>query len=69
MQTAVLTDSLEFEFEERERPDPGPDEVLVAIEWVGICGSDVHYYRHGRIGEYVVEEPLVLGHDRRGRVR
>ena len=68
MQTAVLTDSLEFEFEERERPDPGPDEVLVAIEWVGICGSDVHYYRHGRIGEYVVEEPLVLGHESAGEV-
>ena len=68
MQTAVLTDSLEFEFEERERPDPGPREVLVAIEAVGICGSDVHYYRHGRIGEYVVEAPLVLGHESAGEV-
>ncbi|PSP76650.1 alcohol dehydrogenase [Halobacteriales archaeon QS_3_64_16] len=68
MQTAVLTDSLEFEFEERERPDPGPEEVLVAIESVGICGSDVHYYRHGRIGEYVVEAPLVLGHESAGEV-
>lgn len=58
MRTAVLTDSLEFKFEDRDRPEPGPEEVLVAIRKVGICGSDVHYYRHGRIGEYVVREPL-----------
>ena len=68
MRTAVLTDSLEFELEDRERPAVGPDEVLVAIGDVGICGSDIHYYEHGRIGEYVVRDPLVLGHESAGEV-
>ena len=68
MQAAVLTDTEEFEIRERSRPEPGPDEVLVAVRDVGICGSDVHYYEHGRIGEYVVERPLVLGHESAGEV-
>lgn len=68
MRTAVLTDSLDFETEERDRPEPGPNDVLVAIGEVGICGSDVHYYRHGRIGDYVVENPIVLGHETAGEV-
>jgi L-iditol 2-dehydrogenase len=68
MRAAVLTESLEFEFENRERPDPSPHEALVAIRDVGICGSDVHYYRHGRIGDYVVDDSLVLGHESAGEV-
>jgi len=68
MQRAVLTESETFEFEERPRPDPGPMDVLVAVKHVGICGSDVHYYRHGRIGDFVVEDPLVLGHESAGEV-
>ncbi|MFC7165052.1 NAD(P)-dependent alcohol dehydrogenase [Halospeciosus flavus] len=68
MQTAVLTDVEEFEVRERARPEPAAEEVLVAIRDVGICGSDVHYYEHGRIGDYVVEGPLVLGHESAGEV-
>lgn len=68
MQTAVLAEPGRFDLEERERPTPGPGEVLVAVREVGICGSDVHYYRHGRIGEYVVRNPLVLGHESAGEV-
>jgi L-iditol 2-dehydrogenase len=68
MRTAVLTETEQFEFEQRECPEPDPDEVLVAVRDVGICGSDVHYYRHGRIGDYVVEEPLVLGHESAGEI-
>jgi L-iditol 2-dehydrogenase len=68
MRTAVLTGTERFEFEQRERPEPGLDEVLVAVRDVGICGSDVHYYRHGRIGDYVVEDPLVLGHESAGEI-
>lgn len=49
--------------DERERPVPGPREVLVQVAPVGVCGSDVHYYEHGRIGPFVVEAPLVLGHE------
>lgn len=50
-------------------PDtPGPGEVKLAIHTVGICGSDVHYYTHGRIGPFVVEAPMVLGHEAAGTV-
>ncbi|WP_434616261.1 NAD(P)-dependent alcohol dehydrogenase [Arthrobacter sp. A5] len=52
--------------EERPLPVPGPSEVLVRIKSVGVCGSDTHYYRHGRIGNYLVDRPLVLGHEPSG---
>ncbi|WP_424000531.1 NAD(P)-dependent alcohol dehydrogenase [Haloarcula salina] len=68
MRTAVLVEPTEFELEDRPKPSPGPDDVLVAVSDVGICGSDVHYYEHGRIGDYVVEDPLVLGHESAGEV-
>ncbi|WP_135305960.1 NAD(P)-dependent alcohol dehydrogenase [Haloarcula amylovorans] len=68
MRTAVLTEPKQFELADRPRPSPGPDDVLVEVSDVGICGSDVHYYEHGRIGEYVVEDPLVLGHESAGTV-
>jgi L-iditol 2-dehydrogenase len=68
MRTAVLTEPGEFELRDRAHPEPGPDEVLVAVHDVGICGSDVHYYQHGRIGDYVAESPLVLGHASAGEV-
>jgi D-xylulose reductase len=44
----------------------GPRDVRIAIRNVGICGSDVHYYAHGRIGDFVVREPMVLGHEASG---
>jgi L-iditol 2-dehydrogenase len=68
MRTAVLVEPTEFELQDRPRPSPGTDDVLVAVRDVGICGSDIHYYEHGRIGDYVVEEPLVLGHESAGEV-
>lgn len=46
----------------------GPADVRIKIANVGICGSDVHYYTHGRIGPYVVSEPMVLGHEASGVV-
>jgi L-iditol 2-dehydrogenase len=45
--------------EDRPVPSPGPREVLVEIATVGVCGSDAHYYEHGRIGSHVVGAPLV----------
>ena len=72
MKAAVLHAPGEIRIEERRVPEPGPREVLVEITAVGVCGSDVHYYEHGRIGPYVVEAPLVLGHEsagQRGRAR
>jgi D-xylulose reductase len=46
----------------------GPDDVRIAIKNVGICGSDVHYYLRGRIGDFVVRGPMVLGHEASGEV-
>jgi D-xylulose reductase len=48
--------------------EPGPGEVLIKLHTVGICGSDVHYYTHGRIGPFVVDAPMVLGHEAAGTV-
>lgn len=44
-------------------PEPKPDEVLVQVKSVGICGSDVHYYREGGIGDQVITSPFILGHE------
>jgi L-iditol 2-dehydrogenase len=68
VKAAVLHAPGEIRIEERERPRPGPREVLVQVTAVGVCGSDVHYYEHGRIGPHVVEAPLILGHESAGRV-
>lgn len=68
MRVAVLPRAGEIRLEEQPVPRPGPGEVLVRVASVGICGSDVHYYREGRIAEYVVREPLVLGHEAGGVV-
>lgn len=46
----------------------GAHDVRVAIQTVGICGSDVHYYQHGAIGPFVVREPMILGHEAAGVV-
>jgi D-xylulose reductase len=46
----------------------GPTDVKIKIHTVGICGSDVHYYTHGRIGPFVVNAPMVLGHEAAGTV-
>ncbi|MFL6131605.1 MAG: NAD(P)-dependent alcohol dehydrogenase [Nocardioidaceae bacterium] len=54
--------------EERPDPTPTPHEVLVRVVSVGVCGSDVHYFEHGRIGSHVVDSPLVLGHEASGEV-
>ncbi|MDQ4051731.1 MAG: NAD(P)-dependent alcohol dehydrogenase [Actinomycetota bacterium] len=68
MRAAVLDGIREVRVEERPVPRPAAGEVLVQIGSVGVCGSDVHYYEHGRIGGHVVEQPLVLGHEAGGRV-
>ncbi len=48
--------------------DVGPGMVRIALHVVGVCGSDVHYYTHGRIGPFVVNAPMVLGHEAAGVV-
>ena len=68
MRAAVLRGVHDLVLEERPVPVPGPHEVLVQVTSVGTCGSDVHYYEHGRIGDFVVRQPLVLGHESGGVV-
>lgn len=68
MRVSVLRAKGDLVVEERPVPVPGPHQVLVRVASVGVCGSDVHYYEHGRIGSYVVQEPLVLGHEASGVV-
>ena len=68
MRVSLLRGAGDLVVEERPDPVPGPHEVLVRVAAVGVCGSDVHYFEHGRIGSYVVDSPLVLGHEASGEV-
>jgi len=65
---SVLGTDLTLRMEERAVPVPEPGEVLVRVRSVGVCGSDIHYFEHGRIADFVVESPLVLGHESSGTV-
>jgi L-iditol 2-dehydrogenase len=66
--SAVLYGPGDVRIEDRPVPEPGPAEVQVAVTAIGLCGSDVHYYDHGRIGSHVVDSPMVLGHESAGRI-
>lgn len=68
MKVAVMNGIGQMGFVERPVPQPADNEVLVKLEYVGICGSDMHYYETGRIGDYIVEPPFVLGHEPGGTV-
>ncbi|MBA2716089.1 MAG: NAD(P)-dependent alcohol dehydrogenase [Propionibacteriales bacterium] len=65
---AVMTELGKLSIEERPEPTPGPRQAVVRIEAVGVCGSDTAYFKVGRIGDYVVDGPLVLGHEVAGQV-
>jgi L-iditol 2-dehydrogenase len=68
MRSIVLTSPFALAIEETDRPQVGPGEALVRIRKVGICGSDIHLYRHGRIGDIVLDGPFVIGHECMGCV-
>jgi len=68
MKAAVLYKPMDMRIEEIDIPRISSNEVLVKMRRVGICGSDVHYYLNGRIASYVVEKPLILGHECSGEV-
>ena len=61
MKAAVMEGIGKMGYTQRPIPTPKADEVLVKLEYVGICGSDMHYYKTGAIGGYVVEPPLCPG--------
>jgi L-iditol 2-dehydrogenase len=70
MSAAVLHGINDLRLERVPQPEgpAGPDDVLIAMRSVGLCGSDVHYWQEGRIGSFVVTQPMILGHECSGQV-
>jgi L-iditol 2-dehydrogenase len=68
MKAALLKEPGKMYVTDMPVPPCGDDQVLIKVKEVGICGSDIHYYNNGRIGDHIVKEPLVLGHESSGVV-
>ena len=68
MKAVVVHGAGDLRVDELPDPAPGPGEVLIAMEWGGICGSDLAYRRHGSSGTAVLRRPMVLGHEMAGRI-
>ena len=69
MKALVLEKQLELKLRDIDLPtEVGPDDVKIKMHTVGICGSDIHYYEHGKIGQWNVDAPMVLGHEGSGTV-
>ena len=68
MKAVVVHGAEDLRVDEVPEPVPGPGEVIVDVEWGGICGSDLSYWRHGSSGTAVLKDPLVLGHEIAGRI-
>jgi len=68
LKAALLYGPGELHIEDRPEPTIGPGEMLLRVRAVGVCGSDVHTYAHGRIGPTVLQSPLILGHEFGGEV-
>lgn len=68
MKAARLHQLRDIRLEEKEKPSFAPDEVLIRVKSVGVCGSDVTYFVHGRIGDQIVTAPHILGHECSGEI-
>jgi len=68
MKASFLYEPHKLGFEDIDIPRPAAGEALVKVEACGVCGSDIHYYEHGKIGSFVIESPLILGHECGGTV-
>lgn len=66
--TAVLYGIEDMRLEQRPIPTIADDQVLLEMDCVGICGSDVHYLAHARCGNFILEKPMVIGHEASGIV-
>ncbi len=69
MRVAILHKTQDIRIVEREIPSPAPQEVLIKVKAVGICGSDFQYYKTGICGTYAFTEPFILGHEAAGEIR
>ena len=68
MKACVLYGPRDLRIEDRPLPEPQRGFVRLRMGGVGICGSDLHYYHIGRVGNAVVREPMILGHELSGVV-
>ncbi|HTL51833.1 MAG TPA: alcohol dehydrogenase catalytic domain-containing protein, partial [Planctomycetota bacterium] len=68
MQVAALSGLRRFALENRTPQPVGPHDVRIGLRIVGVCGSDMHYWREGRIGPQVVQFPMVIGHECAGQI-
>lgn len=68
MRASVLLAAQSLTIEDRPVPALDADQVLVEVTAVGVCGSDVHFWHDGHLGDWVVDAPLVLGHESGGRI-
>ena len=63
MRACVVHGAGDLRVEDIEASVVGDDEVEVGVELGGICGSDLHYFRHGGVGDFTLKQPMVLGHE------
>lgn len=68
MKAGVMTAVGKMEIQERDIPKIQPHEVLVKLDYCGICGSDMHFFEYGKIGTVVIKPPRILGHEPGGTV-
>lgn len=68
MKIAQLAGLRRFEIAQVPDPSPAPDQVLIAVQAIGICASDLHYWNEGRIGNQIMDFPKILGHESAGVV-
>ena len=68
MKVCVLTGKQSLEWIEREIPKPGPGKLQIKLEYVGVCGSDLHFYQEGQLANWKLNGPLALGHEPGGVV-
>jgi L-idonate 5-dehydrogenase len=68
MKAVVVHGANDLRVDDRPEPVAGPGEVIIDVEWGGICGSDLSYWRHGASGTAALKSPLVLGHEVAGRI-
>lgn len=66
--SCVLYGIKDLRLEEREVPEPKPGELLIKVHTVGVCGTDIHYWKCGEIGPFKPGKPMILGHETSGTV-